>query len=208
MELIVIMSFQNHNMALMEVGNLRRKILMISLLVTLLLLPLVVTAGKKPDKPGRPSGSSLTLSGEVIGDELYSPNRPTFRTIEADGTVTFDSAEFGNLKSTYQQGKLLSFIGEHVGHLRIDYSPRRDTAYFRFVCSEYIDEDGFADHVLLHSLAAGVGIVETYGTDHVSIEFVGDLFELWVAYKDEDGAYLGGDGWLIHLTITIDIYKT
>ena len=184
---------------------------MISLLLTLLVLPMVVAAGEKPEKPSRPSPSAVTLSGDVSG-ELHSPDRPTSRRIEADGTLVFASAEEFDLENLFSeyQGKFLDFTGAHDGHLTIELSPRRDTGRFSFVYSHDIDEDGYADHILLHSLAGfgGVGEVETISRDHVVITFEKDTFELWVAYKDVEGDYAYGEGWLGDLTITIKISKT
>lgn len=178
---------------------------MISLLVALLFLPLVVTAGKKPDKPGRPSGSVLSLSGDVISiGQLNSRNAPRSRRIEADGTLDFVSEEdFKDLPSEHQSDPL-DFTGPHDGHLTIKLSPRRDTAYFSFVYSDFIDEDPNVDHILLHNPTgfAGVREVEIIGKNYMKVTLAGK-FELWVAYKDEEGNYLHGEAWFPYLSIDI-----
>lgn len=173
--------------------------------MALLFLPFVVTAGKKPDKPGRPSGSVLSLSGDVISiGQLNSRDAPTSRRIEADGTLDFVSQEdFENLPSRYQSD-LLDFTGRHDGHLEIKLSPRRDTAYFSFVYSDFIDEDPNVDRILLHNPTGfdGVREVEIIGKNYMKVTFAGK-FELWVVYKYEEGNHLHGEAWFPYLSIDV-----
>ena len=176
-------------MALKNVGKIGGRIAAIGLLVVVLFLPLVVTAGK-PAGPGGASRSKLIVTEDIVGT-LFSPNAPTSRTIEADGKLWFVSVEFGGLSPICGRARL-DLTGPHSGHLKIELDPTRKLAWFSFRFYEDLDRDGIDDHVLLQTPTSfpGTRSVEIISKNHLKATFNCQC-ELLVAYRNPDGSGCG-----------------